>query len=75
MHAGGGMVTEDMERSSRCSRGALLVANGLSRVAAACWASSALRLNKARCIMAGVLVPEKPPPSQTEQLNSTVRFG
>lgn len=64
MPAGGGMVTEDMERSRRCSRGALLAASGLSRAAVACWASSALRLNKARCITAGVLVPEKPAPCQ-----------
>lgn len=50
MHAGGGMVTEDMDRSRRCSTG------GLSRAAAACWTSKALRVNKARCITAAVLV-------------------
>ncbi|CAB1442496.1 unnamed protein product [Pleuronectes platessa] len=59
MHAGGGMGTEDMDRSMRCRRGALLAAKGPSRAAAVCWASSALRRKKVRCITTGVLVPER----------------
>lgn len=56
-HGGGGIVTEDMERSSRDSRGALLAVSGLSRAAAACWTSSPPRLSRVRCIMVSVLVP------------------
>lgn len=50
MHAGGGMVTEDDERTWVKSRGALR----LSRAAAACWASRALRLKIDRCISSDV---------------------
>ncbi len=70
MQAGGGMVTEDMDRSSRCSRGALTAASGLSRAAAAREASCAPRVNKARCITTAVLKPE---PSKAERLNQAVR--
>lgn len=54
MHAGGGMVTVDIERSSCLSSGVFLAPKAPSMLAAAaCWRSSALRLNKARCIMVG----------------------